>query len=127
MRLSQTRPRASSLAARLCWCVHCASARASYAHLRWISSIVFAGQIIRYPERHFVGAVVILTALSGVGLSSLIRTPPGRRLKITVIALACVFAAAVCLAAGLRGTVVGALTEPALAARIDVTLLGRKW
>src|SRR5215831_7122276 len=55
-----------------------------YAAYRWL---VLPERLLRYPEKHFAGAVVIVCALAGLGLREAFAQPPSRRLLLAASGL----------------------------------------
>jgi len=62
-------------------------------------TIVLPERLVRYPEKHVMGALVVACAFAGLGLSHLLRAPPSKRAAITGLSVCAAFCALVAIAA----------------------------
>jgi hypothetical protein len=89
-------------------------------------------RVVRYPERHLAGALVLWSALAGVGLTRLFASEISRRWARTAAAIAAIIACSVGTAALARSWLVDAMRGDCAAARpavdperaLDTVLVG---
>jgi hypothetical protein len=88
----------------------------------WYRALFLPEQLIRYPERHLAGALVLWSALSGVGFSKAIAGSVSLKALKVWTSAAIVFVLAAAAAWILEDAIVDRLAEGAQAAGVDAEL-----